>query len=117
MSTAIDLTYKGKDYKLEYSRNSVRQMESQGFILDQIGDKPMLMIPLLVYGAFMKNHRGIKRDLVDEIYERIIDKTGEDEKEGFLQALLEMYSETVNTLTANGSVDEGNVATWKVTKG
>lgn len=116
MSTAIEVSYKGKDYKLEYSRNSVRQMESQGFVLDQIGDKPMLMIPILVYGAFMKHNKGIKRDLVDEIYEHIADKTGE-EKDGFLQVLLEMYSETVNTLTANSSVDEGNAATWKVTKG
>jgi len=37
--------------------------------------------------------------------------------DGFIQALLEMYSETVNTLTDDKSVDEGNLAVWKVTKG
>ena len=116
MSTIITVTYDNKTYDLEYSRNSVKAMEQQGFVLDQIGDKPMTMVPLLVYGAFMKNHKGIKRSLVDEIYEHISDKIGDGDN-GFIQALLEAYADTVNTLTENNSVDEGNVATWKVTKG
>ena len=116
MSTIITVTYDNKTYDLEYSRNSVKAMEQQGFVLDQIGDKPMTMVPLLVYGAFMKNHKGIKRSLVDEIYEHIADKVGDGEN-GFIQALLEAYADTVNTLTENNPVDEGNVATWKVTKG
>lgn len=117
MSTKINVTYKSQEYVLEYSRQAVKQMEDQGFVLDQIGDKPMTMIPLLVYGAFMKNNRGIKRSLVDEIYENIVGKIGRDGEEGFIQTLLEMYAETVQTLTDNDSVDEGNAATWKVTKG
>ena len=116
MSTTITVTYDKQSYVLEYSRSAVKQMEQQGFVLDQIGDKPMTMVPLLVYGAFMKNNKGIKRALVDEIYEHITDKIGDGEN-GFIQALLEMYSETVNTLTDNSSVDEGNAATWKVNKG
>ncbi len=116
MSTIITVTYDNKTYDLEYSRNSVKAMEQQGFVLDQIGDKPMTMVPLLVYGAFMKNHKGIKRSLVDEIYEHISDKIGDGDN-GFIQALLEAYADTLNTLTENNSVDEGNVATWKVTKG
>ena len=116
MSTIITVTYDKKSYDLEYSRNSVKAMEQQGFVLDQIGDKPMTMVPLLVYGAFMKNHKGIKRSLVDEIYEHISDKIGDGDN-GFIQALLEAYADTLNTLTENNSVDEGNVATWKVTKG
>ena len=116
MSTIITVSYDNKTYDLEYSRNSVKAMEQQGFVLDQIGDKPMTMVPLLVYGAFMKNHKGIKRSLVDEIYEHISDKIGDGDN-GFIQALLEAYADTLNTLTENNSVDEGNVATWKVTKG
>ena len=116
MSTTITVTYNKQSYVLEYSRNAVKQLEQQGFVLDQVGDKPMTMLPLLVYGAFLKNHKGIKRGLVDEIYEHIADKIGDGEN-GFIQTLLEMYAETVNTLTDNASVDEGNVATWEVTKG
>ena len=116
MSTTITVTYNKQTYNLEYSRNSVKQMEQQGFVLDKISEQPMTMVPLLVYGAFMKHHKGIKRSLVDEIYEHIADKVGDGES-GFIQALLEMYADTVNTLTDNSSVDEGNAATWKVIKG
>lgn len=116
MSTKITVTYNKKHYDLEYSRNSVKQMEQQGFVLEKISEQPMTMVPLLVYGAFMKHHKGIKRSLVDEIYEHIADKVGDGEN-GFIQALLEMYADTVNTLTDNSSVDEGNAATWKVIKG
>ena len=117
MATKITITYNKKSYDLEYSRSSVKQMEQQGFVLNQIGDKPMSMVPLLVYGAFAKNHKGIKQSLMDEIYEHITDKVGNDGENGFIRALLEMYAETVSTLTDNTSVDEGNVATWKVVKG
>ena len=116
MSTTITVTYNKQSYELEYSRNAVKAMEQQGFVLDQIGDKPMTMVPLLVYGAFMKHHKGITRALVDEIYDHIVDRVGDGEN-GFLQTLLEMYAETVNTLTENNSVDEGNAAIWKVSKG
>ena len=89
MSTTITVTYNKQSYELEYSRNAVKQMEQQGFVLDKISEQPMNMVPLLVYGAFMKNHKGIKRALVDEIYDHIVDRVGDGEN-GFLQTLLEM---------------------------
>ncbi len=117
MSTTITVTYQDKDYLLEYSRATAKQVEDNGFILDQLTDKPATMIPLLVYGAFAKHNRGIKRALVDEIYENLIGKVGKDGEEGFINILAEMYAETISTLTDETSVDEGNAATWKVTKG
>lgn len=104
----ITINYENKEYVLEYNRQSVRTMEAQGFVLDEIQTKPVTMIPALFNGAFIKNHRGIKRNLMDEIYEEISDKTG------FLQALMEMYAETLSTLTDDNGT-EGN-ATWAVTK-
>lgn len=117
MATKITVNFNNNDYTLEYSRSAVRQMEQQGFVLEQISEKPMTMIPLLVHGAFFKNHRNIKKTLVDDIYEHLQGKVGDESEEGFIQVLLEMYAETVTALTDNKSVDEGNVATWKVTKG
>ena len=116
MSTKINIEYNGNDYTLEFTRNAVKQMEQQGFVLEKISEQPMTMVPMLVYGAFTKNHKGIKRSLVDEIYEHISDKIGDGDN-GFIHALLEMYAETVNILTDNESVDEGNKAVWKVQKG
>ena len=48
MSTKITVTYKDKDYILEYSRSTAKQIEDNGFVLEQLTDKPATMIPLLV---------------------------------------------------------------------
>jgi hypothetical protein len=117
MATQITVTYKKNEYILEFSRTTAAQIEDQGFVLDQIAEKPVKMIPLLVYGAFLKHNRGIKRSLVDEIYENLIGKAGDEETQGFIAVLAEMYAETVQTLTDSKNADEGNVAVWKVQKG
>lgn len=104
----ITLNYNDKDYTLEYNRQSVRMMESQGFVLEQISAKPVTMIPMMFSGAFIKNHRGLKRALIDEIYDEVADKSG------LLNALMEMYAETLSTLTDEKEV-EGN-AIWAVVK-
>ena len=103
----INLTYNKVEYTLEYNRQSVKTLEGQGFRLDEITAMPMTMIPMLFHGAFFKNHRGIKRNLVDEIYGDIADKTG------LIQALAEMYAETLSDLTDD--TGEGN-ATWALLK-
>ena len=103
----IKLTYDGVDYELEYSRQSVKTMESRGFVLDEMTSKPMTMIPMLYEGAFIKNCRGIKRKEMDDIYDGISDKTG------FIQALAELYAETLSTLTEDSG--RGNV-TWAMTR-
>lgn len=105
----ITLTYDKTEYTLEYSRQSVKTMESQGFVLDEITSKPMTMIPMLFSGAFIKNHRGTKRSTIDDIYDNIVDKTG------LMAALMEMYAETLSTLTEDSANNEGNVA-WAVVK-
>ena len=117
MATQITVNYKKNDYILEFSRTTAAQIEDQGFVLDQIAEKPVKMIPLLVYGAFLKHNRGIKRSLVDEIFDNLIDKDGSEEAQGFIATLAEMYAETVQTLTDNKSTDEGNRAVWAVKKG
>lgn len=114
MATKITVSYQGKEYTLEYTRQTVRQLESQGFILAQLVDKPVTMMPLLFYGAFLQHHKGIKRSLVDEMYENMLNKVGD---EGLVNVLIEMYSETINTLTEDKEIEEGNAATWKVVKG
>lgn len=104
----ISLNYNEKDYTLEYNRQSVRMLESQGFVLEQISTKPITMIPMLFSGAFAKNHRGIKRALIDEIYNECPDKTG------LIDALMEMYAETLSTLT--DEKEDGGNAVWVVVK-
>ena len=106
----INLTYDKKEYVLEYSRQSVKTMENQGFVLEELTAKPANMIPLLFAGAFIKNHSGkdgVKRKVIDEIFDELPDKTA------LMEALMEMYAETLSTLTEDNS--EGNV-TWAMVK-
>ena len=103
----IVLTHENKEYELEFNRQSVKMMESQGFVLDELTSKPMTMIPLLFSGAFIKNCKGTKRAVIDEIFDGINDKTG------LMQALMEMYAETLSTLTDDHG--EGNVS-WTLVK-
>lgn len=117
MSTKITISYNRNDYTLEFSRATAAQIEDQGFVLDQLTEKPVKMIPLLFYGAFLKHNRGIKRSLVDEIFDNLVGKTGSGDDAGIIGVLAEMYAETVQTLTDSTVVDEGNAATWKVVKG
>lgn len=117
MSTKINVTYKDRDYTLEYNKSSARSIESQGFVLEELGSKPNVMIPLLVRGAFMKNHRTIQPGTIDEIFAHITGKTGSEEEKGFITVLAEMYAEVINSLMADAEEgDEGNVATWRVVK-
>ena len=104
----INLTYGKTEYTLEYNRQSVKTMESQGFVLEDLTAKPMTMIPMLFNGAFIKNHRGVKRSVMDEIFDNIENKTG------LMEALMEMYAETLSSLT-EGTQGEGNVS-WALVK-
>lgn len=117
MSTKITVSYKNEDYVLEFSRDTAKQIEEMGFVLNEVSSKPATMIPLLVYGAFLKNNRGIKRKLVDEIYKNLTGKVNRAGEEGFINVLTEMYAETVSTLMEDAPADEGNAATWMVTRG
>lgn len=105
----INFSYEKKDYTLEFNRQIVRNMESQGFILDELVTKPATMIPMLFYGAFYKNHKGIKRSLVDEMFDEISNKSD------LIQALAEMYAETLSSLMDDSAEDSGNVS-WAVVK-
>ena len=105
----ITLTYEKNEYVLEFNRQSVKTMEAQGFVLDEIATKPGTMIPALFAGAFMKNNRGIKRSLIDDIFDNVVDKSG------LVQALVEMYAETLSTLMEDAEEKEGN-ATWTLAK-
>ena len=117
MATKITINYKQKDYDLEYTRATAAQIEDLGFSLDKLTDKPAKMIPLLFHGAFLKHNRNIKPQLTDEIFKNLVNKSGDDGESGIIGILAEMYAETVQTLTDNQNVDEGNAAVWKVTKG
>ena len=108
MSKQISFEYEKKTYTLEYTLRSAGQANEDGFILDELGNKPALMIPKLVFWAFARHHRGITRKQTETIYEWIRDKNG------FVTALAEMYAEAVNALVDDDEDEQGN-ANWTLT--
>ena len=104
MSKQICFEYENKEYTLEYTLRTAGQANEDGFVLDQLGDKLALMVPKLVFWAFVKNHRGITRKQTEEIYKWIKDKNG------FIKALAEMYAEACNALV--DEEDEAGNANW-----
>lgn len=107
--SVLKVEYKGKNYELGFTRNTVVAMERNGFNINEVGDKPMTMLPMLWQGAFAAYNKGVKRTLIDEIYEKM------PNKEGLIGALTELYAETLNTLTAEPEEDKGN-ATWEIVR-
>ncbi len=105
MSKQLDIKYRDKEYKLEFTRKSVEIMERQGFVASDVDDKPMTVLPALFAGAFIANHRYINSKLIEEIYEHMRNK-----KE-LIGKLTEMYNEPINALLDEPEDEEGN-AEW-----
>lgn len=109
MSKQLRFTYDDKNYTLEFTRKSVEQMERSGFVASDINEKPMLTLPTLFAGAFLANHRFVKKEIIDEIFSKLTNK-GE-----LINKLAEMYNEPIMALVDEPEESEGNVewtASW-----
>lgn len=108
MGKQLNFEYKNKEYTLEFTRETVKQMEREGFKSEDVVHKPMLTLPKLFAGAFKAHHRfDVKQKNTDEMLELF------KNKQALFEKLVEMYSEPLETLMDNDSVDEGNAITWE----
>ena len=101
----IKFTYDKQEYTLAYTRNSIRRMERNGFVADDIATKPMTILPDLFAGAFLARHPGTSSKKIQEIYEALGDKSS------LIAALTEMYNTTIEETLLGSKEKEGNV-TW-----
>ena len=69
MATTINFEYSGKEYCLEFDRKTIKQMEDRGFVASRITEAPMSVLPDLFAGAFLKHHKFVKREVIDEIFQ------------------------------------------------
>ena len=107
MNTKIELTYQGVPYTLEYTRETVAILETNGFKIDEFLEKPMLNIELAFQIAFVKNHPKVQITTVKEIFAHCSDK------QGLVVTLKKMIDETYDSLLAEPEEsDSGNVV-WK----
>lgn len=106
MGKKISLEHEGIVYTLEYTRKSIETMERRGFKITEIEDRPMNVLPEMFYGAFMAHHTGVKRRVVDDIFERM------DNKRGLLEKLAEMYVEPLEKLFDGDAVTQEQKISW-----
>ena len=105
MSKQLNFNYKGTEYTLEFTRRTVAQMEREGFVADDLGTKPMTMLPTLFAGAFKAHHRYVKREVIDEIYSIMTNKAE------LIGKLSEMYNEPIMALIDEPTESAENL-TW-----
>lgn len=106
MAKTITLTYEGRSYTLEFTRETVKQMERRGFKLTDVVDAPLIYAPELFAGAFKANHPRLDRGFIDEMLDSIPDVRG------LVNALCEMYNEPLQTLIDGPSEDDEGKADW-----
>jgi predicted metallopeptidase len=106
MSKQINLEYEGKIYILEFTRESIKQMEREGFELENVMRKPMSTLPMFFAGAFKAHHKfDAKQKKIEEIYEKVNDK------QALFSKLLDMYQYPMEELMDNEN-NEGNAIAW-----
>lgn len=103
----INFDYLGKHYCLEYTPDSIKQMEASGFNINDIGDRPATRIEQLWAGAFIANHKRVSNTIIKEIYKEM------KNPEGLLKTLTEMYNNSLYYLMPDEE-DQGNVE-WTAT--
>ena len=108
MAKQLNFEFEGKEYTLEFTRESIKQMEREGFVAGDILNKPMNTLPKLFAGAFKAHHRfDTKQKKIDEIFEKF------KNKQALIEKLAEMYSEPMETLMDDEAIEEGNAIAWE----
>lgn len=101
----IKLKANGKEYILEYDRETITYIEKMGFSLEKYSSQPMTMYPLLFKGAFYKHHKFVKEQEKEELYNNIRNRSK------LMNALVEMVGEAYEELVKDN--EEGN-ADWEI---
>ena len=103
----INFDYNGKHYCLEYTLDTIKQMEASGFNINDVDNRPATRIEQLWYGAFMANCRKTSSTVIKELYGKMKDK------DKLMETLTKMYMNTLTALMPDED-DEGNVE-WTAT--
>lgn len=102
----ITFTYNDRNYCLEYTRESIKMMESSGFNINDVGDKPATRVEQLWAGAFLANHRNTSNNIIKTIYTQM------KNKQVLLEKLSEMYNNTLNYLLSGDEDGESGNVEW-----
>ena len=85
----------GREYTLEFNRESVKFAESRGFDINELTKFPMTRLPELFYYAFRMHHRNVSRAETDRI---LLDELG-GLPQGMFERLGELYGAPFQALS------------------
>ena len=108
MAKTMQITHDGKQYTLEYTRDSLRQMAYRyGFDFNALGKSPVVVFDLFK-GAFIAHHSDLDDDQIEEIFKCLKNKTE------LVENLATMYLDPVASLFDHFEDGQEGNATWGV---
>lgn len=99
----------GREYILDFTRETVKIAEGRGFSWDELGDKIATLLPVIWHTAFLRYEPRISVIKTDKILE---DMGGIQPKQ--IQRLRQLYDQAMSSLVAEDTED-GNTKNAKVT--
>ena len=107
----IEFDYEGHHYVLEYTPESIKRMESAGFVIGELYDKPQLRIEQLWDGAFIAHESRVSANVRKNLFNQMKCKK-------IIRVLAEMYNNVLSQLVPDIDSDDeeytGNVK-WTAT--
>lgn len=107
--TELTFEYKGKEYSLCFTVESLKRLEKNGFSFSNIGDRLLTAAEDLFCAAFNARHSDTPRKLREEIYREI--SAEDDDGNSLTEALITMVNETIEAMRPAGNVK------WRATRG
>lgn len=110
--------FEGREFTLEFNRKTVVKAEKAGLNLQEIDSKPMTMVGIMFWAAFLYHHPWITQEQTEKILDEQfggVEGLGtieNDEGENLVTHLGRLYSEPFSTLVP--SDEEGIVNPPKV---
>lgn len=110
--------FDGREFTLEFNRKTVVKAEKAGLNLQEIDSKPMTMVGIMFWAAFLYHHPWITQEQTDKILDEQfggvegLSTIENDEGENLVTHLGRLYSEPFSTLIP--SDEEGIVNPPKV---
>lgn len=106
MQKEISFEFEGQKYTLTFTRKTVQLMDRSGFNPDDVTAHPATGVPALFRGAFLANHKWVKADLIDRMFEKIPNMND------LVPKLMVMYYEPINEMLEGKEDDPEKNLEW-----
>lgn len=103
----LSFEFEGAKYTLSFTRRTVQTLTRNGFKVEMVTEQPAIGIPMLYEGAFLANHRMLKQDIKDRIWDKITNKSD------FIGKLMEMFIDPINVMLEDPEEDDEKKVGWE----